>query len=167
MARKTKKNKGRPTRAAKTGGSKSKKPAKAQKRAVPRAQPVARGGRKVHFTCSECYEEFILRAAQMRETLTCPECLHVGKRPEENFLAKVNQTRGREKRILGLAVLLSIVTLVAGAGAVLASGPHGGMITGVVGGTADMILGGGLGLGALVALALTIQYERNRWEVYF
>ncbi len=157
-----------PKAAPKKAAKKPAKKAPAKPKAARPPRPQRAGGGRIHFICSECYEEFTLSASQMSETLTCPECLHVGKRPQENFLVTVNGTRGRERRILALAALLVLLALVAGIGLVMLLSPHHGVLTSALGeDTALYVVGGALGLFFLVGLVLSIQYERNRWEVYF
>ena len=151
--------------------AKSAKPKKAKpaKKPAPRSAPAPRAtGAQIHFTCSECYEEFTLRSSQMQETLTCPECLHVGKRPEDNFLMTVNGTKGRENRIRCLAMLFSALAALLGTGFVLLLSPHKHIVLNIV--PEDMatyVFGGGLALLGLIGIAMAVQYEKNRWEVYF
>ena len=66
------------------------------------------GGQLVTFICAECYEDFTLDSSRMGDTLTCPECLHVGKRPQDNFLSQVSETKGREKKILLIAAIVGV-----------------------------------------------------------
>ncbi len=148
-------------------GSKGKKKspakkAKKAKRAAPAPRPP-RGGASCQFVCSECYAEFILPANFSEETLSCPECLHVGKRPDEDFLRTVLIHKGQEKKWLaitaGVAVLFFAVALMLiwqtrpYAGATTASSPM-----------AFLAIGGVL---LIALLALLTRYEANRWEVYF
>ena len=140
---------------------------KKQRAAKPKARKApARMGSQIHFICSECYEEFNLSAKNMKETLTCPECLHVGKKPQEDFLLKVKQTKGREKKILLMASLMAILAGVAGLGVITQLTAHADLIP-LEGDMATYALGGGLAVFFLLSLILSIQYERNRWEVYF
>ena len=149
--------------------AKSAKPKTAKQPAAPRPGPAPRAaGGRIHFTCSECYEEFVLRSSQMQDTLTCPECLHVGKRPEDNFLMTVQGTKGREKRVLGLAMLFALLASVLGTGFVLLLSPHKDIVLNLVPGEmSTYVFGGGLALLGLVGIAMAAQYEKNRWEVYF
>ena len=61
----------------------------------------------------------------MKETLSCPECLHVGKRPQEDFLVKVGETRAREKKFLTFATVAVLLAAIVGAGALLLLSPYG------------------------------------------
>ena len=155
---------------AKTKPAKAKtKPAKAKTKPARKPKPAPGGGKgRIHFICSECYEEFILGAAQMKDTLTCPECLHVGKRPDDQFLHTVGGTKSREKAKLVLATLVALLAAIAGGCMVVLLSPHQGLLVDLVGSdAATYIFGGGLGLFFLIGIALAIQYEGNRWEVYF
>jgi hypothetical protein len=129
----------------------------------------AAGGATIHFICSECYEEFTLGVAAMGDALTCPECLHVGKTPQEDFLVTVNETRGRERKMLVLATVIAAVVGVAGLLLVTLLSPHNQGLVDILGSrdAAGYVVGGLLGLAFLAGLVLSIQYERNRWEVYF
>jgi hypothetical protein len=129
------------------------------------------GGARLQFICSECYEEFSLAAANMKDSLTCPECLHVGKKPAEDFIQKARAIRAREKKYLTLATVFALVAgLFAIAGVMLLS-PHADKVRNLLGGDdpsmANMVVGGGFGLFAILVLVFSVQYEKNRWEVYF
>ena len=143
----------------------SKKPPKVKaapkKQAPPR--PVSTRG-ACRFVCSECYAEFMLPGSFSQDALTCPECLHVGKRPDEDFLRTVLIHKGQERNILTL-------TSAAGGGFVLAAllliwqaAPHAH-------GSAELIptsiLRWGVGILLLALLVLVYRFEKSRWEVYF
>ena len=162
MAKKQKSDK--PKKAAKEKKPTAKKEKKAAKPKPARA-PRASGGSasNINFICSECYEEFSLTRSEMDETLTCPECLHVGKRPEEDFLRTVRMHKAGEKRSLTMAAACFVGMVVCLIGAAWALSPNG-----QESGEAMLpILGGIGGLCALAAIFLGIRYEKNRWEVYF
>ena len=159
-----KKKRNKPAKSAKPKKAKPvKKPAPRRSAPAPRAT-----GAQIYFTCSECYEEFTLRSSQMQETLTCPECLHVGKRPEDNFLVTVSGTKGRENQIRCLAMLFSALAAPLGIGFVLLLSPHSDLVLNIVpADIATYVFGGGLALLSLIGIAMAVQYEKNRWEVYF
>jgi hypothetical protein len=137
---------------------------KRERKAPP---PRTRGG--IPFICSECYEEFVLPATYARETVTCPECLHVGKRPADNFLEKVNLHKTAEKRALTKSLIFAEMLVV---GAVvlmwLLSAYSASTIT-----SASTRGSAVMGVGAVVVVLIGLlawsisQYEKNRWEIYF
>ncbi len=155
------KKKGSRKKASKAGTKGRKKaPAKKAARAAPAPRP--RSGASCQFVCSECYAEFILPANFSEETLSCPECLHVGKRPDEDFLRTVLIHKGQEKKSLaitaGVACLFFVVALML----VWQTSPF--VTTESIPSTALLGLGGVL---LIALLALLARYEANRWEVYF
>ncbi len=167
------KKKGSKKKASFKAGSKGKKkastkktpakktPAKKAKRAAPAPRPP-RGGASCQFVCSECYAEFILPANFSEETLSCPECLHVGKRPDEDFLRTVLIHKGQEKKWLaitaGVAGLFFVVVLML----IWQTSPY--VTTASI---SPMVFLGTGGVLLIALLALLTWYEANRWEVYF
>jgi len=143
---------------------KAKKPAKAKKAKKakkPRPAPSSGGQPNIAFICSECYEEFSLTRSAMDETLTCPECLHVGKRPEEDFLRTVGMHKAGEKRALSAAAGSFFLMVVCLFGLTYSLTPQGG-------GDTLLYAFGALSVVFLVlGLLLGVKYEKNRWEVYF
>ncbi len=145
------------------------KKAKPEKPAAPKPRPAPRlagGGAQISFICSECYEEFFLSASQMKETVTCPECLHVGKKPQEDFLNTVHLHKGGERKSLLLAGGLALILGLATAALIYVRSPYS-QIGAETQGQYGMILGGAVVLLVLAGIWLAIRYERNRWEVYF
>ena len=157
------KKKGSKKKASLKAGSKGKKkaPAKKAKRAAPAPRPP-RSGASCQFTCSECYAEFILPANFSEETLSCPECLHVGKRPDDDFLRTVLIHKGQEKKLLaitaGVAGLFFVVVLMF----IWQTSPY--VATASISPMAFLGISGVL---LIALLALLTRYEANRWEVYF
>jgi hypothetical protein len=156
-------------------GPRAAKKEKPRKESAPKKTaekpPVAVASGKVRgsvtFICSECYEEFLLPSSYASEMLSCPECLHVGKRPDEDFLRTVNLHKGGERTSLVLAVAAAILLLgVLGAAVWMTSDnylaankrPEETILYGLAGGS--VLLTG-------VLLWLVSRYEKNRWEVYF
>ncbi len=139
------------------------KPKKTRKK--PEVRPL-RGG--IPFICSECYEEFVLPANYSKETVTCPECLHVGKRPAEDFIRTVNLHKAGEKRALSkslwIAEMLGISALIF----LFVISPYSiDMIEEDLRGKLTMGFGGlVVVLAGLLAWSVN-QYEKNRWEIYF
>jgi hypothetical protein len=137
---------------------------KRERKAPP---PRTRGG--IPFICSECYEEFVLPATYARETVTCPECLHVGKRPADNFLEKVNLHKTAEKRALTKSLIFAEMLVV---GAVVLMWLLSAYSASTF--TSESTRGNAvMGIGALVVVLIGLlawsisQYEKNRWEIYF
>ncbi len=61
-------------------------------------KPSAAGAGAITFVCSECYEELLLSPKYGQDIVTCPECLHVGKRPDDDFLRTVRMHKSGERR---------------------------------------------------------------------
>jgi hypothetical protein len=145
--------------------AKAAKPPK-EKRTWEKARPAAARQRAVAFICSECYEEFLLPSNYSQEMVTCPECLHVGKKPDEDFLRTVSVHKAGQRNSLVMAVTAGILLL--------------GLLVGTLWITSDMYvadgapdstivlgLGGGAALLTIIFLWLVVRFEKNRWEVYF
>ena len=141
---------------------------KPKKKVKPkREMPAPRGGRsRVTFICSECYEDFTFTGADMNESVTCPECLHVGKKPDDDFLRTVSMHKSGERSSLVLACLLLAALLGSGGAVIYFVSPHF-----FAGGNGDenttMIAGIAAAFIFLVSLLLVARYEKNRWEIYF
>lgn len=145
------------------------KPGKAREAEVKEsARPTTGSARgSVAFVCSECYEEFLLPANYSQEMVCCPECLHIGKRPDGDFLRTVSRHKGGEKRAFAMAIVsLALVLGLAIWLAWMASDPYAAS-----GGKTDknLLLGllGGSALMTMIFVWLTVKAESNRWEVYF
>ncbi len=149
-----------------------KMPGKAGKEAAekeklrPAAAVTSRGS--VAFVCSECYEEFLLPANYSQEMVSCPECLHVGKRPDEDFLRTVNRHKAGERKSLAMAIaagaiLLTLVLALLWLTSDMYIAQHKGQPD------KNVVLGllGGSALATLIFAWLTVRFEGNRWEVYF
>ncbi len=156
--------------------SAKKKPLKASVKIAPaKKAPAAKSAPKssrspkgVPFICSECYEEFILPASYSKETVTCPECQHVGKRPSGDFLDKVLLHKGNEKFAFRLNMGLAYATGLFGFILFWLLSPYSQ--TAIAEGMRDIVLWtvgfAFAGAGALLLWFVT-RYEKNRWEVYF
>lgn len=118
------------------------------------------------FICSECYEEFLLPPSFSQEMVSCPECLHVGKRPEENFLRTVSLHKNGERKsfVAALAAgLVVVILLLAFLWLKLPTSkpgeaPSDPLVYGLLGASA---------LGSALFVWLIVRSEGNRWEVYF
>jgi hypothetical protein len=144
------------------------KSAKASKEAARPAamasRPKTRGA--LTFICSECYEEFLLPPNFSKEMVSCPECLHVGKRPEEDFLRTVSLHKSNEQRsflaalVAGavVALLLLFLLWLKLPGGKPSDAPSAALVYGLLGASA---------LGVALFVWLIVRFESNRWEVYF
>jgi hypothetical protein len=157
--------KGKAVSATKAKAKKETAAPKKEKKARPPAR-VPQG--RIPFICSECYEEFFLPATYSRDTVTCPDCLHVGKRPADDFLRKVTLHKGEEKKAFSLALVLSEALAVVTAIFLWSISPFQ-MPQLLQDNRANVQMGSGI-LAALLILGLILaaaKYEKNRWEVYF
>lgn len=150
-------------------GRTAKAKAMPKKKAKPkREKPAPRdGGRsRIAFICSECYEDFTFSGGDINETVTCPECLHVGKKPDDDFLRTVSMHKSGEKSSLVLACLVLTALLGASGAAIYFISPH--FFAGGDGDTnTTMIAGIAAAFIFLISLLLVARYEKNRWEIYF
>jgi len=122
---KGKSKKGKKGFAAKAKAGKGKKePAKA---AADRKKPVAAksGGKTIDIICSECYSVLSLSATWAEELVTCPECFHVGKKPDDSFLRTVSTAKAREGKKAKMLALLSIMVIASFAGFVFLKSAYG------------------------------------------
>lgn len=135
------------------------KPAKEKKAAAPR--PVSTSG-ACRFVCSECYAEFMLPGSFSQDALTCPECLHVGKRPDQDFLRTVLTHKGQERTKLTMTVAASVAFLASALLLIWQTSSHS---------TAEVVPSSVLlplvGVLLLVLIGLAYTFEGSRWEVYF
>ncbi|HVR75603.1 MAG TPA: hypothetical protein VMT52_14805 [Planctomycetota bacterium] len=135
------------------------------------ARPAAAAGSRgsVAFVCSECYEEFLIPASYSHEIVSCPECLHVGKRSDEDFLRTVIRHKADERKSQALACGAGALLLVLILALLYVTSPF--TLSAGGGKKPDStILYGLLGASALVGIVfawLTVRAEKNRWEVYF
>ena len=150
-------------RAPKSKGAAPKK-GKSKAKPAPRPAPAPRGA-SCHFVCSECYEEFSVPTETLKQSdsVTCPDCLHVGKRPDDEFLGTVLIHKGQESRLRMLALVVAAAFVVAGGVLVYSVSPYAS-------GEPLLPKEALLGICGLLFLALMgalWKYESNRWEVYF
>lgn len=154
------------------GGSKLKDRVKKDVSARKIAKPVPAAPLKgsVRFICSECYEEFLLSSTYSAETVTCPECLHVGKRPDDDFLRTVNVHKTGEKKSLAMTIIVGAVLVAAILFLIFIRSPFCNLEIAAQQQTLHTWTMGLLGLSGLLALILIwllTRFEKNRWEVYF
>jgi hypothetical protein len=150
---------------AKQRARKDKKKAKEKPAKEPAPRPVAAGARgSITFVCSECYEEFLIPSSYSQEMVSCPECLHVGKRPDDEFLRTVHLHKAGEKRSFLSAVAVGAVLFVVATALVWFNTPYGAEGAGA---SLSMPLLGAAGLLTVILIWLVVRFEGNRWEVYF
>ncbi len=83
------------------------------------------GGKTIDIICSECYSVLSLSATWSEDLVTCPECFHVGKKPDDSFLRTVSTAKARESKKAKMLTLLSILVIVSFAGFVLLKSAYG------------------------------------------
>ena len=131
---------------------------------------VVRAKGSIRFVCSECYEEFLLSSSFASETVTCPECLHVGKRPDDDFLRTVNIHKSGERKSFAAVTLVGLLLLVALVSLLWMHSPYCDLeLVSDEATRSNMslaLMGGGAVLGILFFWLLS-RFESNRWEVYF
>ena len=104
--------------ASKEGSAKPKKP-------VSPASAKAAGGKRLDFICSECYSVLALSATYSEEIVTCPECFHVGKKPDDSFLRTVSTAKAGEGKKALVLTLLSCLMVVCFSGIVFLKSAYG------------------------------------------
>jgi len=122
------------------------------------------------FVCSECYEEFLLSPNYSEEVVSCPECLHVGKRPDDSFLRTVNVHKAGEKKWLAMAIVCAALLCLGLLALLWVRSPYFVGDPTVSRDTVSMLTFGllaGAGILTLVLAWLIVRFEGNRWEVYF
>ena len=117
--------KGKKGFAAKGKAGKGKKEPK--KAAADRKKPVAAksDGKTIDIICSECYSVLSLSATWEEDLVTCPECFHVGKKPDDSFLRTVSTAKARESKKAKMLALLSVLVIVSFAGFVFLKSAYG------------------------------------------
>jgi len=83
------------------------------------------GGKPIDIICSECYSVLSLSATWAEELVTCPECFHVGKKPDDSFLRTVSTAKARESKKAKMLTLLSILVITSFAGFVFLKSTYG------------------------------------------
>jgi len=166
-ARESKTGAGRGARSGKSSTRDRSRKSSVAARAAEKSAPVKIRG-ALQFICSECYAEFNLPSSFSSETLTCPECLHIGKRPDEGFLRTVIQAKAKEKSSFTTAVAVGVALFVIFGFLIWLRSDYCTLEL-----AADQkktwtlgLLGGG-GVLTLVFFYLLARFEKNRWDVYF
>ena len=151
-------------KAARSLKKKAKEKAAAEEKVAVAAAVRSTGS--IPFVCSECYEEFLISSSYPHEMVSCPECLHVGKKPDADFIRTIHVHKAGEKRSLFAAVACGILLAFVALALVWLNAPGAGADK-APDGTTNMAL---LGLGGLLIVCLlwlVARFEGNRWEVYF
>ena len=107
-----------------------------------------------------------MRSSYPHEMVSCPECLHVGKKPDADFIRTIHVHKAGEKRSLFAAVACGLLLALVAFALVWLNAPGAGADK-APDSTTNMAL---LGLGGLLTLGLlwlVARFEGNRWEVYF
>ncbi|MCH2363323.1 MAG: hypothetical protein MK479_01975, partial [Planctomycetes bacterium] len=96
----------------KSKGFASKEGSAKPKKSVSPVPAKASGGKRLDFICSECYSVLALSATYSEEIVTCPECFHVGKKPDDSFLRTVSTAKaGEGKKALVLTLLSCLMVI--------------------------------------------------------
>ena len=153
-----------PLKAARSPRKKAKEKVVAEEKVV--VVGAARSTGSIPFVCSECYEEFLISSSYPHEMVSCPECLHVGKKPDADFIRTIHLHKAGEKRSLLAAVACGTLLAIVALALVWMNAPGPGAEK-APDGTTNMALLGVGGLLTLCLLWLVARFEGNRWEVYF
>ena len=153
----------------KKGGAKGKKEKPSKDKKLPKATPPkGPRGKTLTFVCSECYTEISVSAQLSEDRVTCPDCLHVGKKPDDNFLHQVSMAKGREKSSVVLTTFIALLMIASFAMLAYVRSAWGApeystedLQTWTVG-TASAG-----GVFTILFMILLWKSEGNRWEVYF
>src|SRR4030095_11806564 len=101
-----------PSKPARSPKKKAKEKAVAEERVA--VAGTARATGSIPFVCSECYEEFLISSSYPHEMVSCPECLHVGKKPDAEFIRTIHVHKAGERRsLLAAAACGTLLALVA------------------------------------------------------
>ena len=153
-----------PLKAARSPKKKAKEKTVAEEKVV--VAGASRSTGSIPFVCSECYEEFLISSSYPHEMVSCPECLHVGKKPDADFIRTIHLHKAGEKRSLLAAVACGTFLAIVALALVWMNAPGPGADK-APDGTTNMALLGVGGLLTLCLLWLVARFEGNRWEVYF
>jgi hypothetical protein len=104
--------------AAKEGSAKPKK-------SVSPVPAKASGGKRLDFICSECYSVLAISATYSEKIVTCPECFHVGKKPDDSFLRTVSTAKAGEGKKALVLTLLSCLMVICFSGIVYLKSAYG------------------------------------------
>lgn len=107
-------------------GKTDSKKAAADMKKSPAAKVTGKAkGETIDFICSECYSELALSATWSEDLVTCPECFHVGKKPDDSFLRTVSTAKAREGKKARLLTILTLLVISSFAGFVFLKSAYG------------------------------------------
>ena len=109
----------------KSKGFASKEGSAKPKKSVSPAPAKTSGGKRLDFICSECYSVLVLSATYSEEIVTCPECFHVGKKPDDSFLRTVSTAKAGEGKKAVVLTLLSCLMIICFSGVVFLDSAYG------------------------------------------
>lgn len=109
----------------KSKGFASKEGSAKPKKSVSPAPAKASGGKRLDFICSECYSVLALSATYSEDIVTCPECFHVGKKPDDSFLRTVSTAKAGEGKKALVLTLLSCLMIICFSGKVFLTSAYG------------------------------------------
>ena len=122
---KGKATKGKKAFAAKGKAGKGKNEPKKAAADLKKPAAAKSGGKTIDIICSECYSVLSLSATWSEDLVTCPECFHVGKKPDDSFLRTVSTAKARESKKAKMLTLLSILVIVSFTGFVFLKSAYG------------------------------------------
>ena len=109
----------------KSKGFASKEGSAKPKKSVSPVPAKASGGKRLDFICSECYSVLALSATYSEDIVTCPECFHVGKKPDDSFLRTVSTAKAGEGKKALVLTLLSCLMMICFSGIVFLNSAYG------------------------------------------
>ncbi|MEE3229546.1 MAG: hypothetical protein VX272_00800, partial [Planctomycetota bacterium] len=109
----------------KSKGFASKEGSAKPKKSVSPVPAKASGGKRLDFICSECYSVLALSATYSEDIVTCPECFHVGKKPDDSFLRTVSTAKAGEGKKALVLTLLSCLMIICFSGIVFLNSAYG------------------------------------------
>ena len=109
----------------KSKGFASKEGSAKPKKSVSPVPAKASGGKRLDFICSECYSVLALSATYSEDIVTCPECFHIGKKPDDSFLRTVSTAKAGEGKKALVLTLLSCLMMICFSGIVFLNSAYG------------------------------------------
>jgi len=119
------KSKGKAKKGKKGFAAKGKKEPKKAAADLNKPAAAKSDGKTIDIICSECYSVLSLSATWAEELVTCPECFHVGKKPDDSFLRTVSTAKAREGKKAKMLTLLAILVITSFAGFVFLKSTYG------------------------------------------
>ena len=132
----------------------------------PRKRPSAPRGKTYEIICSECYTSYAYSQAASADSISCPECLHVGTVGANDVMSKIAIAKSTEGGNLLKAAIPAVLFFVIGVVWTGMLATKAAASTNLEAST-NWIFGGVLAVLFIVTLAFALKYESNRYEVYF